>query len=164
MDFHCPNLSHRLCLFFTNRLKDGMVAAEQCSRYRMDGNSLIIRDVAEEDAGKYTVLVRIQEHGLYQNLTLTLVVNGEKASLNCLPTSHLVALSSVINLFPCVCVCVFVWASCLTVSPQIGEKAVSLQDPGSVPRGSRQVLHCTSHGVPPPHIQWLWHPCPSKGL
>ncbi|XP_056220845.1 vascular endothelial growth factor receptor 1 isoform X2 [Seriola aureovittata] len=105
--------------------KDGMVAAEQCSRYHMDGNSLVIRDVAEEDAGKYTVLVRIQEHGLYQNLTLTLAVN---------------------------------------VSPQIGEKAVSLQDPGSVPRGSRQALHCTSHGVPPPHIQWLWHPCPSKGL
>lgn len=106
-------------------LKDGMVAAEQCSRYRIVGNSLVIRDVAEEDAGKYTVLVRIQEHGLFQNLTLTLVVN---------------------------------------VSPQIGEKAVSLQDPGSVPRGSRQALHCTSHGVPPPHIQWLWHPCPSKGL
>ncbi|XP_075936299.1 vascular endothelial growth factor receptor 1-like [Anarhichas minor] len=106
-------------------LKDGMVAAEQCSRYHMDGSSLVIRDVAEEDAGKYAVLVRIQEHGLYQNLTLTLVVN---------------------------------------VSPQIGEKAVSLQDPGSVPRGSRHALHCTSHGVPPPHIQWLWHPCPSKGL
>ncbi|XP_059182502.1 vascular endothelial growth factor receptor 1 isoform X2 [Centropristis striata] len=106
-------------------LKDGKVAAEQCSRYHMDGSSLVIRDVAEEDAGKYTVLVRIQEHGLYQNLTLTLVVN---------------------------------------VSPQIGEKAVSLQDPGSVPRGSRQALHCTSHGVPPPHIQWLWHLCPSKGL
>ncbi|CAN9506270.1 unnamed protein product [Ophioblennius macclurei] len=106
-------------------LKDGKVAAEQCSRYHMDGTSLIIRDVAEEDAGKYTILVRIQEHGLYQNLTLTLVVN---------------------------------------VSPQIGEKAVSLQDPGSVPRGSRQALHCTSHGVPPPHIEWLWHPCPSKGL
>ncbi|XP_008286630.1 vascular endothelial growth factor receptor 1-like isoform X1 [Stegastes partitus] len=105
--------------------KDGKVAAEQCSRYHMDGTSLIIRDVAEEDAGTYTVLVRIQEYGLYQNLTLTLVVN---------------------------------------VSPQIGEKAVSLQDPGSVPRGSRQALHCTSHGVPPPHIQWLWHPCPPKGL
>lgn len=43
----------------------------------MDGNSLVIRDVAEEDAGKYAVLVRIQEHGLYQNLTLTLVVDGE---------------------------------------------------------------------------------------
>ncbi|XP_049913306.1 vascular endothelial growth factor receptor 1 isoform X1 [Epinephelus moara] len=106
-------------------LKDGKAAAEQCSRYHMDGSSLVIRDVAEEDAGKYTVLVRNQEHGLFQNLTLTLVVK---------------------------------------VSPQIGEKAVSLQDPGSVPRGSRQALHCTSHGVPPPHIQWLWHPCPSKGL
>uniref|UniRef100_A0A8D3AUV2 receptor protein-tyrosine kinase n=1 Tax=Scophthalmus maximus TaxID=52904 RepID=A0A8D3AUV2_SCOMX len=104
-------------------LKDGMVAAEQCSRYHMDGHSLVIRDVAEEDAGTYTVLVRIQEHGLFQNITLTLVVN---------------------------------------VSPQIGEKAVSLQDPGSVPRGSRQALHCTSHGIPPPHIQWLWHPCPPK--
>ncbi|XP_041824241.1 vascular endothelial growth factor receptor 1 isoform X2 [Melanotaenia boesemani] len=106
-------------------LKDGIVAAEQCSRYHMDGTSLVIRDVAEEDAGKYTILVQIKEHGLYQNLTLTLVVN---------------------------------------VSPQIGEKAVALQDPGSVPRGSRKVLPCTSHGVPPPHIQWLWHPCPSKGL
>lgn len=106
-------------------LKDGLVAAEQCSRYRMDGTSLVIRDVAEEDAGKYTILVQIKEHGLYQNLTLTLVVN---------------------------------------VSPQIGEKAVALQDPGSVPQGSRKVLPCTSHGVPPPHIQWLWHPCPSKGL
>ncbi|KAM4544345.1 vascular endothelial growth factor receptor 1 [Fundulus diaphanus] len=106
-------------------LKDGQVAADQCSRYHMDGTSLVIRDVAEEDAGQYTVLVRIQKHALYQNLTLTLVVN---------------------------------------VSPQIGEKAVSLQDPGSVPRGSRKLLHCTSHGVPPPHIQWLWHPCPSKGL
>ncbi|KAF7668857.1 hypothetical protein LDENG_00279670 [Lucifuga dentata] len=105
-------------------LKDGKVAAEQCSRYHMDGNSLVIRDVAEEDAGTYAVLVRIQEHGLYQNLTLTLEVN---------------------------------------VSPQIGEKAVSSQDPGSIPRGSRQALHCTSHGIPPPHIQWLWHPCPPKG-
>ncbi|XP_029935596.1 vascular endothelial growth factor receptor 1 isoform X2 [Myripristis murdjan] len=106
-------------------MKDGTVAAEQCSRYHVDGNSLVIRDVAEEDAGKYTVLVGIQEHGLKQNLTLTLVVK---------------------------------------VSPQIGEKAVSLQDPGTVPRGSRQALHCTSHGVPAPHIQWLWHRCPSKGL
>ncbi|XP_077409815.1 vascular endothelial growth factor receptor 1 isoform X2 [Vanacampus margaritifer] len=106
-------------------LKDGTVAAEQCSRYHLDGHSLVIRDVAEEDAGKYTVRVRIQEHGLYQNLTLILVVN---------------------------------------VSPQIGEKAVSLQDPGAVPRGSRQSLHCTSHAVPAPHLHWLWHPCPPKGL
>ncbi|XP_008306025.1 vascular endothelial growth factor receptor 1 isoform X1 [Cynoglossus semilaevis] len=105
-------------------LKDGRVAAEQCSRYHVDENSLIIRDVAEEDAGKYTVLVRIQEHGLQQNFTLTLVVN---------------------------------------VSPRIGEKAVLVQDPGSVPRGSRQALHCTSHGVPRPFNTWFWHPCPPRG-
>ncbi|XP_011487225.1 vascular endothelial growth factor receptor 1 isoform X2 [Oryzias latipes] len=105
--------------------KDGNLAAEHCSRYRINGTSLVIKDVAEEDAGKYTVLVQIKEHGLYQNLTLTLMVN---------------------------------------VSPQIAEKAVSLQDPGSVPRGSRKTLRCTAHGVPSPHFQWLWHPCPSKGL
>lgn len=105
-------------------LKDGRVAAEQCSRYHIEGHSLVIRDVAEEDAGKYTILVRNQEHGLYHNLTLTLEVR---------------------------------------VRPQIGEKAVSLQDPGPVPLGSRQALHCTSHGVPPPHIHWSWHPCPPKG-
>ncbi len=51
-----------------------------------------------------------------------------------------------------------------TVKPQIGEKTVSSQQPGIVQRGSRQALHCTSHGVPPPKIQWLWHPCPTKGL
>ncbi|KTG35666.1 hypothetical protein cypCar_00000070 [Cyprinus carpio] len=106
-------------------LKDGMVAAEQCSRYHVNGFSLVIRDVAEEDAGIYTILTGIQQYGLYQNLTLKLVVN---------------------------------------VKPQIGEKTVSSQQPGTVQRGSRQALHCTSHGVPPPQIQWLWHPCPPKGL
>ncbi|MED6257555.1 hypothetical protein ATANTOWER_026702 [Ataeniobius toweri] len=68
-------------------LKDGRVAAEQCSRYHMNGTSLVIRDVAEEDAGKYTVLVRIQQHGLYQNLTLTLVVNVSPKIENC-STAH----------------------------------------------------------------------------
>uniref|UniRef100_A0A8C2DSP9 receptor protein-tyrosine kinase n=1 Tax=Cyprinus carpio TaxID=7962 RepID=A0A8C2DSP9_CYPCA len=106
-------------------LKDGMVAAEQCSRYHVDRFSLVIRDVAEEDAGIYTIHTGIQQYGLFQNLTLTLVVN---------------------------------------VKPQIGEKTVSSQQPGTVQRGSRQALHCTSHGVPPPQIQWLWHPCPPKGL
>ncbi|XP_058620690.1 vascular endothelial growth factor receptor 1 isoform X2 [Onychostoma macrolepis] len=106
-------------------LKDGMIAAERCSRYHVDGISLVIRDVAEEDSGIYTILTGIQQYGLYQNLTLTLVVN---------------------------------------VKPQIGEKTVSSQQPGTVQRGSRQALHCTSHGVPPPQIQWLWHPCPPKGL
>lgn len=104
-------------------LKDGMVAAEQCSRYHVDGYSLVIRDVAEEDAGLYTVHTRIKQFGLHQNLTLSLVVN---------------------------------------VKPQIGEKAVPAQDLATVPRLSRQALRCTAHGIPPPNIQWLWHPCPPK--
>lgn len=66
---------------FDDRLKDGTVAAEQCSRYHINGSSLVIRDVAEEDGGEYTVLARIREHGLLQNLTLKLVVNGEKRNL-----------------------------------------------------------------------------------
>lgn len=135
------------------------MAAEQCSRYHIDGNSLVIRDVAEEDAGKYTVLVRIKEHGLYQNLTLTLAVNGETTKSSLRRHLYLSLPPRLLNL----CVCVFV-VLLLAVSPQIGEKAASLQDPGSVPRGSRRTLHCTSHGVPPPHIQWLWHRCPPKGL
>lgn len=63
-----------------SRLKDGKVAAEQCSRYHVEGNSLVIRDVAEEDAGDYTILTRIQQFGLHQNLTLSLVVNGKLVS------------------------------------------------------------------------------------
>ncbi|XP_066502453.1 vascular endothelial growth factor receptor 1 isoform X2 [Hoplias malabaricus] len=106
-------------------LKDGQVAAERCSRYHVDGYSLVIRDVAEEDAGTYTILTGIQRFQLYQNITLTLVVN---------------------------------------VKPRIGEKAVAVQDPGTVPRSSRQALRCTSHGVPLPRIQWLWYPCPPKDL
>lgn len=80
-----------------------MVAAEQCSRYHIDGNSLVIRDVAEEDAGKYTVLVRIQEHGLHQNLTLTLVVNGEKHPP---PRNHLLVDLRRDKAVVTVCVCV----------------------------------------------------------
>ncbi|XP_041922906.1 vascular endothelial growth factor receptor 1 isoform X1 [Alosa sapidissima] len=105
-------------------MKDGVAAAEKCSRYHRDGSSLVIRDVTEDDAGQYTVLAGIQKFGLYQNLTISLVVNAK---------------------------------------PQIGEKAVSVRDPGTVQRGTRHALRCTSHGLPPPQIQWLWHPCPPKG-
>ncbi|XP_061096497.1 vascular endothelial growth factor receptor 1 isoform X2 [Conger conger] len=105
-------------------LKDGMVAAESCSRYHVEGSSLLIRDVAEEDAGVYTVLAGIQQYGLYRNLSVSLMVN---------------------------------------VKPQIGERAVALQDPGTYPHGSRQTLLCTSQGFPPPQIHWLWHPCPQRG-
>lgn len=90
------------------RLKDGMLAAEQCSRYRIDGNSLVIRDVAEEDAGKYTVLAQIKEHGLYKNLTLTLVVTGEKHGLISNPPATAGSVTEQgIN---CVCVCVWMGA------------------------------------------------------
>uniref|UniRef100_A0A4W4FV06 receptor protein-tyrosine kinase n=1 Tax=Electrophorus electricus TaxID=8005 RepID=A0A4W4FV06_ELEEL len=105
-------------------LKDGKVADEQCSRYHVDGYSLVIRDVAEEDAGVYTILAGIQQFRLLQNLTLSLVVH---------------------------------------VRPQIAEKAVAVQDPGTVLRASRLSLLCTSHGVPSPHFQWAWYPCPPKG-
>ncbi|KAM9436218.1 vascular endothelial growth factor receptor 1 isoform 2-T2 [Clarias gariepinus] len=106
-------------------LKDGRVAAEQCSRYHVDGYSLVIRDVAKEDAGVYTILTRIQQFGLHKNLTLPLLVK---------------------------------------VKPQIGEKAVAGRDTVTMPRYSRQVFRCTAHGVPSPRIQWLWRPCPPKGL
>lgn len=148
-----------------------MLAEEQCSRYRINGSSLVIRDVAEEDAGKYTVLAQIKEHGLYRNLTFTLVVNGEKHAFTSNPSTTAASVTEqaikCVWVRVCVCVCVYVcvcggWGC--AVSPQIGEKAVSLQDPGSVRRGSRQTLRCTSHGVPPPHVQWLWHRCPPKGL
>lgn len=148
-----------------SRMKDGMVAAEQCSRYHVDGYSLVIRDVAEEDAGVYTILTRIQQFGLHQNLTLSLVVNGKLVSNDqnfhcCLKgllfTSVSYALGCELKgyviLFP------------LTVKPQIGEKAVAVRDTATMPRSSRQVLRCTAHGIPSPQIQWLWHRCPSKGL
>ncbi|XP_018616554.1 vascular endothelial growth factor receptor 1 isoform X5 [Scleropages formosus] len=105
-------------------LKDGAVAAERCSRYNVEGNSLVIRDVAPEDAGVYTVLVGIQQYRLYKNLTISLVVN---------------------------------------MKPQIEEKAVSLQDSGIVRLGTSRALLCTSAGIPPAKIHWLWYPCPQKG-
>lgn len=54
-----------------------MIAAEKCARYKIDGYTLIIRDVSEEDAGSYTLKLGIQQHNLYRNLTVSLVVNGK---------------------------------------------------------------------------------------
>uniref|UniRef100_A0A8C0G0R6 Platelet-derived growth factor receptor-like protein n=1 Tax=Chelonoidis abingdonii TaxID=106734 RepID=A0A8C0G0R6_CHEAB len=56
-------------------LKDGLPAAEKCARYVVKDYSLIIRDVAEEDAGNYTITLSIQQWNLYKNLTVTLIVN-----------------------------------------------------------------------------------------
>ena len=61
-----------------------MVAAERCSRYHVDGYNLVIRDVAEEDAGVYTILTGIQQFKLHQNLSLSLVVNGKLVCILCL--------------------------------------------------------------------------------
>lgn len=155
-------------LFFVwtmSRLKDGMVAAEQCSRYHVDGYSLVIRDVAEEDAGVYTILTRIQQFDLHQNLTLSLVVKCKLVCNNqnfpcCLMGLLLASASYALRSELKVCV----FLSPLTVKPQIGEKALAVQDTATMPRFSRQVFRCTAHGVPRPQIQWLWNRCPSKGL
>ncbi|XP_039601441.1 vascular endothelial growth factor receptor 1 isoform X2 [Polypterus senegalus] len=64
--------------------KDGIAADEKCARYKTDGYSLIIRDVTEEDAGNYTILLELHQYKIYKNLTVSLAVNvkpqiGEKA-------------------------------------------------------------------------------------
>ncbi|EMP37579.1 Vascular endothelial growth factor receptor 1 [Chelonia mydas] len=56
-------------------LKDGLPAAEKCARYVVKDYSLIIRDVAEEDAGNFTITLSIRQWNLYKNLTVTLIVN-----------------------------------------------------------------------------------------
>lgn len=60
-----------------NRLKDGLPAAEKCARYMVKDYSLIIKDVAEEDAGNYTIILSIRQWNLSKNLTVTLTVNGK---------------------------------------------------------------------------------------
>ncbi|KAK2519123.1 hypothetical protein Q9233_012176 [Columba guinea] len=56
-------------------LKDGLPAAEKCARYMVKDYSLIIKDVAEEDAGNYTIILSIRQWSLSKNLTVTLTVN-----------------------------------------------------------------------------------------
>ncbi|NXA53434.1 VGFR1 factor, partial [Nothocercus julius] len=56
-------------------LKDGLPAAEKCARYMIKDYSLIIKDVAEEDAGNYTIILSIRQWNLSKNLTVTLRVN-----------------------------------------------------------------------------------------
>ncbi|XP_061484479.1 vascular endothelial growth factor receptor 1 isoform X2 [Rhineura floridana] len=56
-------------------LKDGLPAAEMCARYVIKGYSLIIKHVAEEDAGKYTILLSTRQWNLHKNLTVTLRIN-----------------------------------------------------------------------------------------
>ncbi|NP_001079856.1 uncharacterized protein LOC379546 precursor [Xenopus laevis] len=55
-------------------LKDGLPAVEKCTRYS-DKYSLTIKDVTEEDAGKYTIVLQLKQWNLTKNLTLPLIVN-----------------------------------------------------------------------------------------
>ncbi|XP_077340203.1 vascular endothelial growth factor receptor 1 [Lithobates pipiens] len=56
-------------------LKNKLLAADKCSRYIINGNSLTIKNVAEEDAGDYTVVLRLKQWNLIKNVTMTLKVN-----------------------------------------------------------------------------------------
>lgn len=59
------------------RLKDGLPATEKSARYLVHGYSLIIKDVAAEDAGNYTILLGTKQSDVNKSLTATLIVNGE---------------------------------------------------------------------------------------
>ncbi|XP_034520902.1 vascular endothelial growth factor receptor 1 isoform X2 [Ailuropoda melanoleuca] len=56
-------------------LKDGFPVTEKSPRYLVHGYSLIIKDVAEEDAGDYTTLLAIKQSSVFKNITTTLIVN-----------------------------------------------------------------------------------------
>ncbi|KAF7251006.1 Vascular endothelial growth factor receptor 1 [Varanus komodoensis] len=56
-------------------LKDGLPAAEMCARYKIKGYSLIIKRVAEEDAGNYTIVLSTRKWDLQKNLTVMLRIN-----------------------------------------------------------------------------------------
>ncbi|XP_027446642.1 vascular endothelial growth factor receptor 1 isoform X2 [Zalophus californianus] len=56
-------------------LKDGFPVTEKSPRYLVHGYSLIIKDVAAEDAGDYTILLAIKQSSVFKNLTTTLIVN-----------------------------------------------------------------------------------------
>lgn len=71
-----------------NRLKDGLPAAEKCARYIVKDYSLVIKDVAEEDAGNYTIILAIPQWNLSKNLTVTLTVNGKSATCSHTAPQH----------------------------------------------------------------------------
>ncbi|XP_039110896.1 vascular endothelial growth factor receptor 1 isoform X3 [Hyaena hyaena] len=56
-------------------LKDGFPVTEKSARCLVHGYSLIIKDVAAEDAGDYTILLAVKKYSVFKNLTTTLIVN-----------------------------------------------------------------------------------------
>ncbi|XP_056417806.1 vascular endothelial growth factor receptor 1 isoform X2 [Hyla sarda] len=55
--------------------KNNLLAADKCARYLIDNDVLTIKDVAEEDAGEYTVSLKLKQWNLIKNVTMTLKVN-----------------------------------------------------------------------------------------
>ncbi|KAM5181657.1 vascular endothelial growth factor receptor 1 [Mantella aurantiaca] len=55
--------------------KNNLLAADKCARYIIHGNSLTIKNVEEEDAGEYMVVLRLKQWNLTKNVTMTLKVN-----------------------------------------------------------------------------------------
>lgn len=57
------------------------MAADKCARYIIHNDTLTIKDVAEEDAGEYTVSLKLKQWNLIKNVTMTLTVNGTLVAL-----------------------------------------------------------------------------------
>lgn len=55
--------------------KNNLLAADKCARYIIQNDTLTIKDVAEEDAGEYTVSLKLKQWNLIKNVTMTLTVN-----------------------------------------------------------------------------------------
>ncbi|XP_073439249.1 vascular endothelial growth factor receptor 1 [Dendrobates tinctorius] len=55
--------------------KNNLLAADKCARYIIHNDVLTIKDVAEEDAGEYTVSLKLKQWNLVKNVTMTLIVN-----------------------------------------------------------------------------------------
>ncbi|CAJ0954887.1 unnamed protein product [Ranitomeya imitator] len=55
--------------------KNNLLAADKCARYIIHNDVLTIKDVAEEDAGEYTVSLKLKQWNLIKNVTMILIVN-----------------------------------------------------------------------------------------
>ncbi|XP_075055044.1 vascular endothelial growth factor receptor 1 [Mixophyes fleayi] len=55
--------------------KNNLLAADKCARYIINNNILTIKNVAEEDAGTYTVVLRLKQWNIKKNVTMILKVN-----------------------------------------------------------------------------------------
>lgn len=58
------------------RYKDGFLIKENHTCYKQNGSILSINDIKEKDAGRFTIALSNKKHGLYKNLTFTLIVNS----------------------------------------------------------------------------------------